>query len=284
MFLSLALVAQTAMSVYIPLFGQNGMRVGVAGIFAAMPAILFGPFYGAMVYGLSDALGYLLRPTGAYLPLMTIIMAAGGFARGALWRWLRGKNNAAMRTCVAAAAFLFLALGLHNAYALNADGVNRYFYDGYMVDGTLDATRLSTADMRGVSRMVISRTVSTANPAGNLATHIMFMTAGLLGSGVFGCFLLLADWALVKFFIKKAAESRIMPLFLSMVTGGVMVTTLNTVLLRETIFESWKLLPFTVIWLPRVIETVVSHTVYVYFIALILGVFEKQRSLNDWIS
>jgi hypothetical protein len=43
------------------------------------------------------------------------------------------------------------------------------------------------------------------------------------------------------------------------------------------------LLPFTVVWVPRLIETILSNTIYVYFVALILGVLEKQQQLSGWV-
>lgn len=77
-FLSLSLVLKTTLTFDLPLFGQNGMRIGISGIFSILPALLFGPGYGAAVSGLSDFLGFLIKPTGGYLPLLTISAAAGG--------------------------------------------------------------------------------------------------------------------------------------------------------------------------------------------------------------
>ena len=53
-FLSLSLVLKTTLTFDLPLFGQNGMRIGISGIFSILPALLFGPGYGAAVSGLSD--------------------------------------------------------------------------------------------------------------------------------------------------------------------------------------------------------------------------------------
>ena len=86
--LSISLVLKTTLTFDFPLFGQNGLRIGISGIFSILPAFLFGPVYGAAVSGLSDFLGYLIKPVGAYLPLLTVTAAAGGFLRGLLWRWL----------------------------------------------------------------------------------------------------------------------------------------------------------------------------------------------------
>ena len=67
--LAIALVLKTFFSIDIPLLGENGMSVGIAGVFSMLPSILFGPFYGAAVSGLSDLLGYIIKPGGAYMPL-----------------------------------------------------------------------------------------------------------------------------------------------------------------------------------------------------------------------
>ena len=60
----------------------------------------------------------------------------------------------------------------------------------------------------------------------------------------------------------------------------VLVTSLNTLVLRETAFPAWKALPFTVVWIPRVIEEIISNTVKAYFVAGLLRVFENQKSLK----
>jgi len=54
--------------------------------------------------------------------------------------------------------------------------------------------------------------------------------------------------------------------------------------LRETIYTSWKVIPFIVVWIPRVIEEILGNTVKAYFVAVLLGVFRQQRGLNELIS
>ena len=50
-----------------------------------------------------------------------------------------------------------------------------------------------------------------------------------------------------------------------------------------TIFTAWKVLPFAVIWIPRVIEEILGNTVKAYFVAVLLGIFRKQHSLKELI-
>ena len=170
-FLSLSLVTQTMLSFYIPFMGQNAMRVGIAGVFTVIPALLFGPVYGAAVYGLADILGYLFRPMGAYLPLMTAVAVFGGFLRGILWKYLNKSNN--------------------------------------------------------------------------------------------------------------SFKGRILPLIITLMAGGLAVTTLNTLVLRETVYDAWKLLPFAVVWLPRMLNALVTNAVYIFITAFILNIYYKIYGGQD---
>lgn len=273
-FLSISLVLNTTFSFDLPLFGQNGMRVGISGIFSIMPAILFGPVYGAAVSGLSDLLGYLLKPMGAYLPLITLAAAAGGFIRGALWAALRNKDSKKMRTSVAVFSVLLLLTGICNIAFLSADGINSEFYDHVQKEN------INTDDMNLVSKMLITRTIDTKDPSGNLATYITFLTAGIIGSAGLGILLLAADFFISKKLLRDTRRGQIPQLLIAMIGSGLIVTTLNTVVLRETIFPAWKVLPFAVIWIPRVIEEILSNTVMAYFVAALLGILKKQNGLK----
>ena len=277
-FLSIALVLKTTFSFYIPMFGQNGMSVGISGIFSIMPSILFGPLYGAIVSGLSDFMGYLLKPTGAYLPLMTLVAAAGGFIRGALWMSLRNRSGRKMRIAVAVVSIVLLTFGFCNIAFLSADGVDNSFYEG------ADIEAIETDGMHAISKLLITRTIATKDPGANLATYLPFVTSGVIGSAVLGLVLLLADLLISKKFPSAAGKGLIMPLLIAMIASGLIVTTINTVILQETIYASWKLLPFGVVWIPRAIEEILGNTVKAYFVALLLGVFESRKGLRNLVS
>lgn len=272
--LSIAIVIKTAFSFYIPMFGENGMRIGLAGVFTIIPSLLFGPVYGACVSGLSDLIGYLIKPTGAYIPVMTLVVALGGFARGALWMLLKKRDARKMRIFVGVCSVLLLAAGIYNGVCLAADGINNDFYARIPID------QVNTDNMHLVSRMLITRTIGTKNPGQNLATYLTFVTSGVIGSAVLGLLLLAADLFLSKKMLSGMKNSQISHLLIAMIASGLLVTTLNTVILRETIYPSWKLLPFSVIWIPRVIEELLSNTVKAYFVAVLLGVLRRNPGLN----
>lgn len=277
-FLSLSLVLKTTFSFYVPMFGQNGMSVGISGIFSIMPSILFGPVYGAVVSGLSDFLGYLLKPVGTYIPLMTLVVASGGFLRGALWTALRNKSSKKMRISMAVFSILLLLVGICNIVLLSADGINSEFYS------RVSRETVNTDDMHFVSKMLIARTMDTKDPSGNLATYITFVTSGVIGSAALGILLLTADLILSKKLLCSAQKVQVPQLLIAMITSGLVVTTLNTIILRETIFTAWKALPFVAIWIPRMIEEVLGNTVKAYFVAVLLGTCRKQHGLNELIS
>jgi len=276
-FLSISLVLKTSFSFYIPLFGQNGMSIGISGIFSIMPSILFGPIYGAIVSGLSDFLGYILKPMGTYLPLMTLVAAAGGFIRGALWISLQNKNSRNMRIIVGIFSGILLLIGISNIVFLSADGVNSDFYNHVQKEN------INIDKMHLISKMLIKRTINMKNPSMNLSTYIKLVTSGIIGSAVLGIFLLIADFFISKKFFADTREGLIPQLLIAMIGSGLIVTTLNTVILRETIYSAWKALPFALIWIPRIIEEVLGNTVKAYFVATLLAVFSKQQSLNGLI-
>ena len=74
----------------IPIAGVGGMRLSISVFFTKIPAILFGPFYGAAVCGLADFLGWLIRPDeGAYIFPMTVTAAIGGLLAGIIFKYIK---------------------------------------------------------------------------------------------------------------------------------------------------------------------------------------------------
>ncbi len=109
-FLALALICKLFFSIPIPFFGAGGIRVGIGGIFTAFPAILFGPIYGGAVSALSDFLGAMIKPDGAYIPWLTLTAFAGGFVKGLLFRLILNPNL--FRKLSKILALVFLIMGI----------------------------------------------------------------------------------------------------------------------------------------------------------------------------
>ena len=274
-FLSLSLALKFVFpNLYIPLFGQDGMRIGISGIFSIMPSILFGPLYGAIVSGLSDFLGFVLSPTGAYLPQMTLVVALGGAVRGFIWMFLQKKKDRSVRIAVIAIIVLLAVFGFWSIYCLSTDGVTRGFYDAHAIDS------IRTETMQPVSRLVISRTIGAKNPGESLAPYIVMFTAAPLGFAGFGILLFPIDFLIRKKMKSAQNQGYILQILIAMLASGLMVSTLNTWVLREAVYDSWKSIPFLVLWLPRIIEEILSNTVKVYFVALFYGLFLKYPDLR----
>ena len=68
---------------------------------------------------------------------------------------------------------------------------------------------------------------------------------------------------------------KILAMLLAVLISGVIVTTLNTVVMRETLYESWKILPFAVVWIPRAIEELLAGGVKVCCMAMLMGACSK---------
>lgn len=83
---------------------------------------------------------------------------------------------------------------------------------------------------------------------------------------------------------KRAADAQAqtgtLALTLAVLLSGVIVTTLNTVILRETVYASWKVFPFIAIWLPRLLEEILVGTVKACLMLPLLATFHRQSALR----
>ena len=275
MFLAMAL-AMRYFAVYIPIFGVAGMRVGVSAIFSIPPAILFGPVYGLMVSGLTDLLGHFIRPSGQWLPLMTILLATTGFLRGWFWIGVRNRSVKTLRIVVGAFASFVLLFVVIAQTMLRSDGITRAFFEGVEYPASI-----ITADMTIIGRMVIERAQISPTPHNMLATTLNnFTLVPLIFVGL--CLaLLVIDFLLSAYLTNENGKPfTLMPLLLTMIIPGLYMNTLNTVILRETVWTSWQEVPFVVVWLPRATTLVLTYIVYTYIVAVLLEAFTRQKFLQ----
>ena len=274
-FLAIALALRLLFTLYIPLFGQNGVRINIFGIFTVMPALLFGPLYGAIVAGSFDLLGFFLRPSGTFLPFMTMAVTFGGFLRGFLWIRLRDRSPKSLRLWLSLFALLLVGFGLYHTHALNADGIDAAFFAG------LDPA-FQTDGLAPISRLLVTRAL--VDPAANPLGLVILATTGLITAGAFFLVLLGIDWALSRWLQRKGHENtRLLPLLITLVLSGVVVSTLNTIVLREMLFTAWQLLPFYAVWLPRIIVELITTVTITYFVAVLMHLLTRQPALRDVI-
>ncbi|MCL2498729.1 MAG: folate family ECF transporter S component [Defluviitaleaceae bacterium] len=351
LFLAIALVLRTFTRVYIPVFGESGMRISFHGMFSIMPSILFGPVYGAMVSGLTDMVGHFISPTGAWLPQLTLAAVGGGFIRGWLWILLKKSGVKTLRTVLVCMGILLVAIGGYHMYALQYDGIKQDFYtrtqerrsawesgqpdahgfiwhieshrtehvntngeryyrvhesvvvdrsvnrawglvgtrviiERYDGEGTLrrsvdaEASRFTTDGMRWISRMAVTRSFATIGQTGVLNEIINAATWLMLGIGGFVLLLILLDYIVRKALKKHEPLPHTLALVLAMMIPAILVSTHNTWVMRQTILTSWQLLPFVVVWLPRVLQSVATTTLNVFFVTMLIGLCEKQPHIK----
>ena len=89
--IAMALAVRTfSQMVYIG--GVPAMRIGISGIFSKIPALLFGPLFGGITGAIVDVIGFLMKPTGAYLPWYTLTAIMSGVLTAILWKNIKRFN------------------------------------------------------------------------------------------------------------------------------------------------------------------------------------------------
>lgn len=76
---ALSIVASRLLSFMIPIGGVGAVRLGYGPVPVMLSGLMLGPWWGAAVGAVSDALGYVINPMGgAYLPQITVVSALSG--------------------------------------------------------------------------------------------------------------------------------------------------------------------------------------------------------------
>jgi len=76
--IALSIILTRIASVRIAIGGVEGIRIGLGKFPVVLGGILFGPLAGGIIGGLSDLLGYIINPIGAYMPHFTLTSALTG--------------------------------------------------------------------------------------------------------------------------------------------------------------------------------------------------------------
>ena len=121
-FTALAVVVKSFTNLALNIPGA-GIKIGFAGIFTFFPAAFCGPIFGGIASGLTDVLGYLVAPDGAYIPWLTLTAFCGGVIKGLLWMMLTKRSAKKVRIVLIS---VFAAIGIFGAavnISLCADGV-----------------------------------------------------------------------------------------------------------------------------------------------------------------
>lgn len=237
--ISLALVVRS-LSYMVYFGGATGMRIGFAGVFTRLAAILSGPFLGGVVSSAVDIIGYLIKPEGAYIPLLTVSAFLGGALAGLLWIIAGNMNIEKVKRVFITISAAVIFIGIVNSIQVN------FFEGSYW-----------------------------AKAVNNLGKYREFATTALIITGITGIVLYFSG-KLFKRFYKGLTLSEDFPRILFVVlVSGLVVTTLNTAILRVFIPELGKL-GFLVFWIPRVIQELLMSLVQAYILSLLLGVYKRH--------
>lgn len=311
-FLGLALVLKSFLSFTIPIFGGSGLRVGFAGIFTAFPAFLFGPLYGGITSGLSDFLGYVIKPEGAYIPWLSITAFCGGVIKGLIWKLLRNKSIPKLKAGIAMVLLIFTVFAGLVWGNLKADGISSSLVatqntvlneplktaqealekENADLEEPIEITHklivqravadVKETDISPITEMILS--FSKYSSAKALAGNINLFTLGPVCVSLLG-FLLLGIDSLACRRRKKVLQAEpagntvvktevpYIRIFLAVFASGLFVTIVNTEILRFFI-AGWAKRSFWLLLIPRLGEEILVSIIQTYFISALYGIYE----------
>jgi ECF transporter S component (folate family) len=139
----------------------------------------------------------------------------------------------------------------------------------------------SISGLRLISRLALNRSFLTVGQTAPLSDFITFTTVTMTGIGGFLLLLILLDIIVRKVLKKYEPLPRTMALILAMMIPAILVSTVNTLVFRQTIYTSWQLLPLFVVWLPRVLQSIATTTLNVFFVSLLIGLCERQPHIKQ---
>jgi len=251
------------------------MRVSFDRIFTVFPAILFGPIYGAIVGGLSDFLGWVFKPQGAYIPWLTLTAMLGGFLQGLIWKLIRKKKNEPLKIVVVLIFAIVGILGIINHLALNSDKLIQGFYAIQSTTVTKDvATQmLGKGELSPISSLVVSLAQYTSAEAyqAKLALYCNMLTIGLEALSLI-CLVILVLDKLIKDTGKIKKSGYFLKFIVTMIITGITITTLNTQILKIYL-PALADRAFVLFWIPRLIEEIISCSIQAYIVSLLFTVY-----------
>ncbi len=102
--ISLSIILTRILSIRIPFYGVEGIRIGFGGLPIIFAGLTMGPMAGGVVGALADLLGFWINPMGAYMPHFTITAFLTGFIPGFLYWFVFRKQKTYPRLLTAVAA------------------------------------------------------------------------------------------------------------------------------------------------------------------------------------
>ncbi len=229
-------------SIMVPMLGFGAMRISLIGIFTTIPALAFGPLYGAIVGGLSDFVGWVIKPEGAWIPLLTLTSVLAGLMKAYLWI-LVGKLKAKSLVKIFIYVFGFmLVFGSINIWA-------SHFYANSVYAGFLHSLKSG-----GQSQLA-------------------FATILPVCIGAVGLLLIWANSRMEKHRDALGFGDMFLKVFFIMLFSGIIICTVNTFILIN-IFGIQK--AFLLFYLPRIIEEIAMAIILSYLLSIVYPLAQKR--------
>ena len=242
--ISLALAVRS-LSVMISFMGAPGMRIGVASVFTRMPALLFGPFFGGIATGIVDVLGYLIRPEGAYIPLLTLTQILDGVLIGFIFREVKKAETKRIQTAM---WITFIVMGIIGAVNV----IISKFYSQSALALALDS----------------------------MGKRKDYMLLGLIAVSLIGLLLLILNYAVQKKFPNSKIHKYYLKVLLTFALVGIPVTIINTYILILFVPGLSKI-GFTLFLIPRLLEEILMTVILSYISAFLLSVYDRLIKKQD---
>jgi ECF transporter S component (folate family) len=225
-----------AFSIMITAGGVLTMRISFGAIFYVLPGLLFGPLYGAAAGGLVDILGTIVMPMGAYIPVFTITNIIAGFLPALIWKKIKD---------------------------ISIDSLKKYyiiFFTSLTLVGIFNTLVITIMHNSYLGKMFMF-----------MGKKVQYLGIGFVLSGVVGFVILI-----INNLINKKSNSNyhyvysnFFKLVISVGISGIIVSTMNTYfILMFTPALAAK--GFMVLWVPRIVETLVITIINSYAIAILL--------------
>lgn len=227
----------------IPFGGAAGLKIGLSVFFTKLPALLFGPVYGAVSNGITDVLTFLVKPEGGYLPWLTLTAVLGGFITGFLWKTVKNINVKKMR-------ILFLVIGVFaGIFGLFNQIMTVFFPEQWY------------------SALILG-----------LGKRTWYFTLGFELIFAVLILMLLAD-LLAKKIMKDKYSDDFIRLLVILLISNIIVTTLNTMILM--IFTpALSKLGFVVFYTPRLIEEIITTVIQSFVMSYMLNIYYKYVKIE----
>jgi ECF transporter S component (folate family) len=219
--------------------GVPAMRVGISGIFSKIPALLFGPLFGALTGAIVDIIGFIMQPMGAYLPWYTLTAAMSGILTALIWVRLKKYHKGGFQKIFITIFVLIGVIGSINHITL------LFFPDSFWA--------------------------GAINSIGKNKYNLIY---GFEILSVVGILLFLIDRFIRKKFNVEFIHKYSLKLLIAVGISGILETTINTYIIITTWTGAGQP-AFIAFWIPRLIEQIGQTMLQAYTIPFILYAYER---------